>query len=122
MQHKRKKYHKPQTKHIMPLTTCRPLVSVVDTSIKLPTLPAQPVNGIDNVLTQQMHWNQNLTWKFSFERDSGDSRRCTTAMYQSSDCCKGDGNGMVLSESGVEGGWLPDQRGVLGLDDDTVVT
>jgi hypothetical protein len=29
---------------------------------------------------------------------------------------------MVLSESEVEGGWLPDQRGVLGLDDDTVVT
>jgi hypothetical protein len=45
-----------------------------------------------------------------------------TAMYRSSDCCKGDGNGMVLSESRVEGGWLLDQRGVLGLDDDTVVT
>ncbi len=29
---------------------------------------------------------------------------------------------MVLSESGLEGGWLPDQQGVLGLDDDTVVT
>ncbi len=43
-------------------------------------------------------------------------------MYQSSDRCKGDGNGMVLPEFGVEGGWLPDQRGVLGLDDDTVVT
>jgi hypothetical protein len=43
-------------------------------------------------------------------------------MYLSSDCCKGDGNGMVLSESGVEGGWLLDRRGVLGLDDDTVVT
>ncbi len=35
---------------------------------------------------------------------------------------QGDGNGMVLSESGVEGGWLLDQRGVLGLNDDTVVT
>jgi hypothetical protein len=43
-------------------------------------------------------------------------------MYLLSDCCKGDSNGMVLSESGVEGGWLPDQRGVLGLGDDTVVT
>ena len=43
-------------------------------------------------------------------------------MYPSSDRCKGEGNGMVLSESGVEGGWLLDQRGVLGLDDDTVVT
>jgi hypothetical protein len=42
-------------------------------------------------------------------------------MYQSSDCCKGDGNGMALSESKLEGGWLPDQRGVLGLDDDNVV-
>jgi hypothetical protein len=41
---------------------------------------------------------------------------------QSSNHCKGDGNGMVLSESGVEGGWLPDQKGVLGLDDDTIVT
>jgi hypothetical protein len=43
-------------------------------------------------------------------------------MYRLSDCCKGEGNGMVLSESGVEGGWLPDQQGELGLDDDTVVT
>jgi hypothetical protein len=43
-------------------------------------------------------------------------------MYQLSNRCKGDGNGMVLLESGVEGGWLQDQRGVLGLDDDTVVT
>ncbi len=43
-------------------------------------------------------------------------------MYQLSGRCKGDGNGMVLSESGVEGGWLPNQKGVLGLDDDTVVT
>jgi hypothetical protein len=43
-------------------------------------------------------------------------------MYGSSNCCKGDGNGMVLSESRVEGGWLPDQREVLGLDDDAVVT
>jgi hypothetical protein len=43
-------------------------------------------------------------------------------MYLSSDRCKGDSNGMVLSESGVEGGWVPDQRGVLGLDDDIVVT
>jgi hypothetical protein len=42
-------------------------------------------------------------------------------MYQSSNHCKGDGNGMVLSESGVEGGLLADQRGVLGFDDDTVV-
>jgi hypothetical protein len=39
----------------------------------------------------------------------------------SSDRCKSDSNGMVLSESRVEGGWLPNQRGVLGLDDDTVV-
>jgi hypothetical protein len=43
-------------------------------------------------------------------------------MNLSSNRCKGDGNGMVFSESGVEGGWLPYQRGVLGLDDDTVVT
>jgi hypothetical protein len=43
-------------------------------------------------------------------------------MYRLSDRYKGDGVGMVLSESGVEGGWLPDQRGVLGLDDDAVVT
>ncbi len=43
-------------------------------------------------------------------------------MYLLSNRCKGDGNGMVLSESGVEGGWLPDRREVLGLDDDTVVT
>jgi hypothetical protein len=43
-------------------------------------------------------------------------------MYRSRDRCKGEGNGMVLSESGLEGGWLPDQQGVLGLDDDTVVT
>jgi hypothetical protein len=41
-------------------------------------------------------------------------------MYQSSNHCKGDGNGMVLSESGVDEGWLLDQRGVVGLDDDTV--
>jgi hypothetical protein len=43
-------------------------------------------------------------------------------MYRLSNCCKGDGNGMVVSESGVGGGWLPDQRGVFGLDDDTIVT
>jgi hypothetical protein len=42
-------------------------------------------------------------------------------MYLSSNHCKGDGNRMVLSESVVEGGWLPDQREVLGLDDDTVI-
>jgi hypothetical protein len=58
-QHKWKEYHKQQTKHNTPLTTCRPLVSVVDMSIKIPTLPAEPVNGIDNFLTQQMRWNQN---------------------------------------------------------------
>ncbi len=43
-------------------------------------------------------------------------------MYLSIDHCKGDANGMVFSEFGVEGGWLLDQRGVLGLDDDMVVT
>jgi hypothetical protein len=44
-------------------------------------------------------------------------------MYQSSDCSKGDhGNGMVFSKSGMEGGWLLDQRGVLELDDETVLT
>jgi hypothetical protein len=43
-------------------------------------------------------------------------------MYLSSNCYKGDGNGMFLMESRVEGGWLLDQRGVLGLDDDTIVT
>jgi hypothetical protein len=43
-------------------------------------------------------------------------------MYRLSNRCKGDGNGMVVSEFRVEGGWLPDQRGVLGLDDDTIVT
>jgi hypothetical protein len=42
-------------------------------------------------------------------------------MYRLSNHCNGDGNEMVLSESGLEGGWLPDQRGVLGLDDDTIV-
>jgi hypothetical protein len=42
-------------------------------------------------------------------------------MYLLSDCCKGDSNGKVLLESGVEGGWLLDQRGVLGHDDDTIV-
>jgi hypothetical protein len=42
-------------------------------------------------------------------------------MYQLSNHCKGDGNGMVLSKSRVEVGWLPDQRGVLGLDDETIV-
>jgi hypothetical protein len=42
-------------------------------------------------------------------------------MYQLSDCCKGVGYGMILSESGVEGGWLPDHREVLGLDDEAVV-
>jgi hypothetical protein len=42
-------------------------------------------------------------------------------MYRSSESCNGDGNGMVLSKSGVEGGWLPERRGVLGLDDETVV-
>jgi hypothetical protein len=43
-------------------------------------------------------------------------------MYWLSNSCKGEGNGMVLSKSWVEGGWLPDQRGVLGPVDETVVT
>jgi hypothetical protein len=43
-------------------------------------------------------------------------------MYLLSNCCKGDSNGKVLSETRVEGGWLLDQRGVLGHDDVTIVT
>ena len=38
--------------------------------IQIPTSLTQPVNQRVNALTQCMHWNQNLTWKFSSERDS----------------------------------------------------
>jgi hypothetical protein len=121
MQHKRKKYHKPQTKHYSSLSHT-PSFGVSGLPVnQIPTLPAQPVNWRDFVLTRRMRLNPNLIWKFLSKRGCGDSRWCT-AMYQLSDRFKGDGNGMVLSESGVEGGWLPDQRGVLGLDDETVAT
>jgi hypothetical protein len=69
MQHKRKKYHKPQTKHNTPLSHMQTFGVSGFSVIKLPTLPAQPVNQRDNVLTQGMRWNPNLTWKFSSEGD-----------------------------------------------------
>jgi hypothetical protein len=118
MQHKREKHHKPQTKHNTPLSHTQNFGVSGLPILQIPTLPAQPVSWRDNVLTWHMHWNPNLIWKFSSERDCWDSRR-GTAMYRSSDRCKGDGNGIIFSESRVEGGWLPDQRGVLRLDNET---
>ncbi len=70
MQHKWKKYHKPQTKHNTPLSHTQTFGVSGCPVIKILTSPAQPVNGRDNVLAQRMHWNPNLTWKFSPKRDS----------------------------------------------------